>query len=726
MRFFILSLLWVFCFINGANAEETESKELTTFEKLDNFFGSTVVGPLAGVLFYDLMSWDNTLSMGEGIGEVIDGKYIISFNDGAYQVAQQYKPNVDAVSVVLDTPIVTKNDYFTWKYLHNDELHQIVSEVPSIEIPSLDVELTPISDWKGVLPENLPELAGNTDRFVTEALTEKGVPVVIDRKKDNMEEEQLPAYQVLATTITAPKDRFALKEGSTVSFINEESKMTITGTVVSLELEKITRFEKQDGMVVRNDKENNIVVINSNDVTNSKETLQNPKNVSLPVVVVWLVIGALFFTFRMAFISLRGFGHAISVTRGVYDNPDDEGEVSHFQALSSALSATVGLGNIAGVAIAVSVGGPGAIFWMIMAGFLGMSSKFTECTLGQMYRTKDKQNRVLGGPMRYLDQGLKEMNMGGLGKVLAVIFALMCIGGSFGGGNMFQANQSFSAVSELVPSLQGDTGALIYGSVLAVLVGVVILGGIKSIGKVAGIIVPFMCGIYVLAGLYILLANAAAVPDAIGVIFSEAFATDSAFGGLIGALIQGFRRAAFSNEAGVGSASIAHSAAATDEPVREGIVALLEPFIDTIIVCSMTGIVVVITGAYLDTSLTGVEMTSAAFGSVISWFPIVLSIAVFFFAFSTMISWSYYGERCAIYLFGDSASLPYKIIFLLFVVMGSVIKLGNVLDFSDLMILGMAFPNILGLFLLSGKVRTNLDDYWRRLSSGEMKRYDET
>ena len=203
-------------------------------------------------------------------------------------------------------------------------------------------------------------------------------------------------------------------------------------------------------------------------------------------------------------------------------------------------------------------------------------------------------------------------------------------------------------------------------------------------------------------------------------IFSEAFSTDSAFGGLIGALIQGFRRAAFSNEAGVGSASIAHSAAATDEPISEGIVALLEPFIDTIVVCTMTGLVVVITGAYLDTSLSGVEMTSAAFGSVISWFPMVLSLAVFFFAFSTMISWSYYGERCATYLFGDKATTPYKVVFLLFVIMGSTIKLGNVLDFSDLMILGMAFPNILGLFLLSGKVRTQLDDYWGRLQSGEL------
>jgi AGCS family alanine or glycine:cation symporter len=260
-----------------------------------------------------------------------------------------------------------------------------------------------------------------------------------------------------------------------------------------------------------------------------------------------------------------------------------------------------------------------------------------------------------------------------------------------------------------------EYGALLYGVVLAVLTGVVILGGIKSIGRVAEIIVPLMCGMYLLAGGFILLTNAGQVPEAFGVIFEQAFATESAFGGLIGALIQGFRRAAFSNEAGVGSASIAHSAAATNEPVSEGIVALLEPFIDTIVVCTMTGLVVVVTGAYLDTSLDGVAMTSAAFGSVIPWFPVVLSIAVFFFAFSTMISWSYYGERCAIYLFGDNASRPYKFVFLFFIIMGSTIKLGNVLDFSDLMILGMAFPNILGLFLLSSKVRSALDDYWGRI-----------
>ena len=312
--------------------------------------------------------------------------------------------------------------------------------------------------------------------------------------------------------------------------------------------------------------------------------------------------------------------------------------------------------------------------------------------------------------MRYLDTGLQEMNLGGLGKVLAVIFAVMCIGGSLGGGNMFQANQSYAAVSQVVP-LFAEYNWL-YGVLLALAVGMVILGGIKRIGSAAGMIVPVMCTVYVLAGLYILMVNGDKIGDAFGVMFAGAFSTEAGLGGVIGAMIQGFRRAAFSNEAGVGSASIAHSAAATNEPVREGIVALLEPFIDTIVVCTMTGLVVVITGAYLQDTGDGVLMTSAAFGSTLPWFPLVLSFAVVMFAFSTMISWSYYGERCATYLFGPAASLPYKIVFLVCCFLGTMFQLGNVLDFSDLMILGMAFPNILGLFLLSGKVRGALDTYW--------------
>lgn len=449
----------------------------------------------------------------------------------------------------------------------------------------------------------------------------------------------------------------------------------------------------------------------------------------IPIIALWLLIGAVFFTLRMGFINLRGFRHAIDVVRGIYDNPDDEGEVSHFQALASALSATVGLGNIAGVALAVAMGGPGAIFWMILAGFLGMSSKFTECTLGQMYRSKRPDGRVLGGPMAYLDKGLSEKGMGGLGKVLAVMFAILCVGGSLGGGNTFQVSQSLGILRTQVPIF--DASPWVYGLVMAVAVGIVILGGIQRIAATAEKIVPLMCGVYVVACMFILIKNAGAVPAAFGRIFAEAFTPMAGFGGFVGVLVTGIRRAAFSNEAGVGSASIAHSAAKTEYPVREGIVALLEPFIDTIVVCTMTGLVIVITGAYEDPNnaeivrtANGAALTSEAMGGEISWFPWILAVAVILFAYSTMISWSYYGERCFVYLFGDRASTTYKIIYVVFVFLGSIITASNILNFGDLMILSMGFPNILGLILLSGSVKGRLDDYLDKLNSGQMPRYD--
>jgi len=457
----------------------------------------------------------------------------------------------------------------------------------------------------------------------------------------------------------------------------------------------------------------------------------------LPIIVLWLVLGAVFFTFRYGFINIRAFFHAIQVTRGKFDNPDDPGEVSHFQALSSALSATVGLGNIAGVAVAVAAGGPGAVFWMVCAGFFGMSSKFTECTLGQLYRQVDPSGRVSGGPMQYLKRGLAELRGGvfkPLGKGLAVLFAIMCIGGSFGGGNMFQANQSAKlVVGQLLGAFEvespaiADFSMLVYGVILAALVGVVIIGGIQRIGAVAGYVVPVMCVVYVGAGMLVLAVNIDQVPSAFGRIIGEAFTPQAGLGGLLGVLVQGFRRAAFSNEAGVGSASIAHSAAATDEPVREGIVALLEPFIDTIVICTMTGLVLVITDAYLQVGADGellgdVEMTRYAFDSVIPGFSWVLAPAVFFFAFSTMLSWSYYGERCWTYPFGTSqrSSTVYRVIFVVFAVFGTILNIDNVIAISDLMILGMALPNILGLFFLSNKVGAALTDYWNRYKSGEM------
>ncbi len=448
----------------------------------------------------------------------------------------------------------------------------------------------------------------------------------------------------------------------------------------------------------------------------------------LPLIVLWLVLGALYFTLRMGFINLTGFRHAITATLGAYDRKGDAGEVTHFQALSSALSATVGLGNIAGVALAVSAGGPGAVFWMIVAGFLGMSSKFVECSLGQMYRTVDDQGRVLGGPMRYLREGLAERGLPRLGRVLAIVFAVMCIGGSFGGGNMFQANQAFAQTARVIPFFEGK--ALLFGILVALLVGAVILGGIKRIGQVAGAIVPVMCVLYLVAGIVILAVNWASIPEALEHIVAEAFTPRAGVGGVLGVAVTGFRRAAFSNEAGIGSASIAHSAAATEEPIREGLVSLLEPFIDTIVICTMTGLVVVVTGEYLhdfegpDSTARGVLMTSAAFETVLPWFPHVLAVTVFLFAYSTMISWSYYGERCWVFLFGERSTIGYRVLFLGFVVLGSVLKVGSVIDFSDLMILGMAFPNVLGLVLMTPLVKARLDDYMARLRKGSFDRAD--
>ena len=444
---------------------------------------------------------------------------------------------------------------------------------------------------------------------------------------------------------------------------------------------------------------------------------------NVPIVVIWLIFGALFFTFKMNFINIRGFKHAIDLVKGKYDDPKDEGEVSHFQALATALSATVGLGNIAGVAVAIAVGGPGATFWMIVAGLLGMSSKFVECTLGVKYRVLNDEGEVSGGPMYYLQNGLKKYGFKNLGKILAVIFAILCVGGSFGGGNMFQANQAYAQLSGQFPLLQGN--GPIFGFLLAILVGTVIIGGIKSIAKVTEKIVPFMAVLYVLAATIIIAVNYNMIGWAFSEILTGAFAPSAAFGGFIGVLIQGFRRAAFSNEAGVGSASIAHSAAKTNQPVSEGIVSLLEPFIDTVLICTMTALVIIVTGFSGVQGIEGAQLTSQAFGSVISWFPYVLVIAIFLFAFSTMISWSYYGLKSWTFLFGSSnkSKITYKLIFLIFIIIGSSVSLGAVIDFSDMMILAMAFPNILGLLILSKEVKFDMKDYFKKVKSGEIKKF---
>ncbi|MDC0100702.1 alanine:cation symporter family protein, partial [Crocinitomicaceae bacterium] len=395
-----------------------------------------------------------------------------------------------------------------------------------------------------------------------------------------------------------------------------------------------------------------------------------------------------------------------------------EGEVSHFQALTAALSATVGLGNIAGVAVAISLGGPGATFWMILAGFLGMATKFTECTLGVKYREVTEDGTVHGGPMYYLSKGLKEKGLGGLGKVLAIFFAIMCIGGSFGGGNMFQANQAAAQISGKLGFESGAAGVII-GIVMAIIVGIVIIGGIKRIGSVTEKVVPFMAVIYVGAALVILGMHYSSIPEAFGLIYDGAFNSSAALGGIVGVLIVGFQRAAFSNEAGVGSSAIAHSAVRTKYSASEGIVALLEPFIDTVIICTMTALVLIITNIdggfieYGNSDVQGIELTAQAFNSTIPYFDWVLMIAAVLFAISTMLSWSYYGLQAWKYLFGKTkiADTTYKVIFLFFVIVGASISLGAVIDFSDAMIFAMVFPNIIGLIILAPKVSKELSRY---------------
>jgi len=440
----------------------------------------------------------------------------------------------------------------------------------------------------------------------------------------------------------------------------------------------------------------------------------------IPFIVVWLIAGAAFFTFRMGFINLRGFKHSLQLARGKYDDPDAPGRITHFQALTTAVSATVGLGNIAGVAIAISLGGAGATFWMIVAGLLGMSSKFVECTLGVKYRFINKEGRIFGGPMNYLRYGLEKRNLKGLGKVLAFVFAFLAIGASFGGGNMFQANQSFKILAGQIPMLEGN--GFYFGLILSVLVGVVIIGGISSIAKVTDKVVPIMAAVYVLGALIVIGANIENIGTAFSAIINGAFSPSALKGGFVGVLIVGFQRAAFSNEAGVGSAAIAHSAAKTNHPPSEGFVALLEPFIDTVVVCTLTALVIIFTGMHEVEGLSGVQLTTDAFGKVVSWFPYVLSVAVFLFAFSTMISWSYYGMRAWSYIFGKSKrnEIVYKIFFLFFVVVGASISLGAVLDFSDMMILAMSFPNIIGLLIMSGEVRKDLREYMLKLKKGEL------
>lgn len=466
-----------------------------------------------------------------------------------------------------------------------------------------------------------------------------------------------------------------------------------------------------------------LTLTSNSDVRISNDFRFQVTQIKLPFVLVWLILGALIFTLYFGFVNIRKFKLSIDIVRGKYTDPNESGEVSHFQALTAALSATVGLGNIAGVAIAISLGGPGATFWMIVAGLIGMSSKFVECTLGVKYRKIDEKGVVYGGPMYYLSEGLKLKGMGGLGKVLAAFFAIMCIGGSFGGGNMFQVNQAFKQFTNVIPSAGPLDQGWVFGVMMAVLVAMVIIGGIRSIARVTEKIVPIMVAVYVIAALVIIFGHITEVPHSFGLIIGGAFSPEAVAGGFVGVLIQGFRRAAFSNEAGIGSASIAHAAVKTNNPVSEGLVALLEPFIDTVVVCTMTAIVIIITGNYLDAEAAdGIALTSAAFSDVITWFPYVLALAVMLFAFSTMISWSYYGLQSWKYLFGRgrTADISYKVVFCFFVVVGAAMDLDPVVGFSDAMIFAMSFPNVLGMFFLMPVVKQELKNYLRKIRTGEI------
>ncbi len=452
-------------------------------------------------------------------------------------------------------------------------------------------------------------------------------------------------------------------------------------------------------------------------------------------VILWLGLAGLVFTLVFKFINFSGFGVAIRTIQGKYSKPDDPGQITHFQALSTAVSGTVGLGNIAGVAIGIAMGGPGVAFWLFLAGFLGMATKFAECTLGVKYRVIDENNQVHGGPMYYLKEGLKERGLGGLGVVLAFIFAICCVFASFGGGNIFQVNQ---ATSQLINVTGGEASFFadkqwIFGLTLAILTGVVIIGGIKGITKVTGKVVPIMCGVYVVSALIVLAVNFSEIPRAIGMIVSEAFQPRAAItGGILATFIWGLRRATFSNEAGIGSAPIAHSAAKTRKPASEGLVALLEPFIDTVIVCTMTSLVIVTAmqfeGDSVDytlngTALTlgqapggtsfGIGMTSLAFETVHSGFKYILFACVFLFAFSTLLTWSYYGLQSWQFLFGKgkAVTIVYKVIFCLFIVIGASASMGNAIDFSDASLFAMSIPNLIGVYLMIPTVKRELKDY---------------
>jgi AGCS family alanine or glycine:cation symporter len=448
---------------------------------------------------------------------------------------------------------------------------------------------------------------------------------------------------------------------------------------------------------------------------------------ALPLIVLWLIGAAIFFTCYFNFISLKGFKHAFQLLRGDFSQPNTKGELTHFQALSTAVSGTVGIGNIAGVAIVISVGGPGATFWLIVAGFLGMSTKFAECVAGVMYRKINPDGSISGGPMYYLEAGLKERNLGWLGKPMGYFYAASIVIGCLGIGNMFQSNQAFQ---QFIFMTGGDTSFFadkgwLFGSLLALIVGLVIIGGIKSIARVTSKLVPFMTLAYVIGALLVIGLNAEKIPWALSAILSEAFNPSAMTGGMLGVMILGFQRAAFSNEAGIGSAAIAHATVKTSEPVTEGYVALLEPFIDTVVICTLTALVILTTvyePGLAGSGIQGIALTSEAFGSTIGWSVLPLSLIAILFAFSTMLSWSYYGLKGWTYLLGESkgVEMVFKVFFCLFVALGCMISLDAVLEFSDALVFVIALPNILGLYILAPVIKKELMSYQARLSNGSI------
>ena len=447
----------------------------------------------------------------------------------------------------------------------------------------------------------------------------------------------------------------------------------------------------------------------------------------LPLIILWLVGAAFFFTVYLGFLNLTGFRHAFHLLRGDYDNDDHEGDVSHFQALATAVAGTVGIGNMGGIAIVITVGGPGAVFWLIIAGFLGMSTKFAECVAAVKYRKINPDGSISGGPMYYLEQGLKERNLGLLGKGMAHFYAVSIVIGCLGIGNMFQSNQAYQ---QFVIATGGETSffvdkAWLFGSILALIVAAVIIGGIKSIARVTSKLVPFMAIAYVVGALVVILINVEQLPRAVYTIFSEAFNPQAVSGGVIGVIILGFQRAAFSNEAGLGSAAIAHSAVKTKEPVTEGYVGLLEPFIDTVVISTLTGLVILVTiyePGMAGGGIQGIELTSQAFKSTLGWSTIPLSFIAILFTFSTMLSWSYYGLKGWTYITGESkkVALIFQLIFCMFGVLGCMIQLDAVLDFSDALIFVIALPNIFGLYVLAPTIKKELNAYKDRLANGDL------